>query len=200
MKSDLETLCHLLQQLAAQSHFVQQLATEPPFVQQLLTRIQPGQMGGQRGGEAQVLLEADGDRHVRVHFGDGEAGAPLDAGFSVRLFAGPPARCELDGTLAVDVLIRPDAGEILYQGQLLSGGLQTMPEAREWRDGVVSYFRFDEAARQHLLIVAGASALLVQDWRNADLGIRLREASTVVSALAAELAVVEADDAEERQA
>lgn len=206
MKSHLETLCHLvLQQLAAEPHFVQQFAAEPRFVQQLLARCQPAQADSAHGpsGQAQALLNAGGGRQLRVHLGGGGAAAALDTGFSLRLFAGPrpcgaaggrqQAVCELDGTVAVDLLIPSDGGEILYHGQLLSGGLQTAPEASEWRDGVVSYFRFDEAERQHLLITAGASAMFVQDWRNADLGIHLREANTVVTALAAGFAVAQAE-------
>jgi hypothetical protein len=117
-----------------------------------------------------------------VHFGDGDHGTPLESGFSLRLFGGPgDGVCELDGTAAVDVLIRPDGGEIRYQGQVLAGGVQTSPGAGEWYDGVVSYFCFDAGERRQLLITAGASALFVQDWRNADLGIRLRAADAAAS-------------------
>lgn len=197
MTSKLESLCHqVLQQLAAEPHFVQQLASEPQFVQQLLARIQAphGEGADGPGGQAQVLLEAAEERHIRVHLGDGEADTPREAAFSLRLFGGPgdsrahsesgAAVCELDATVAVEVLIPPDGGQIHYQGHALSGGLQTSPGSSEWRDGVVNYFRFDAGGRQHLLISAAASTVFLQDWRNADLGIRLRDADASVAALA----------------
>jgi hypothetical protein len=73
------------------------------------------------------------------------------------------------------VLIPPAGGEICYLGQVLCGGWQTAPGSREWRDSLVSYCRFDDGDRQHLLIAAGASSVFLQDWRNADLGIWLRD-------------------------
>lgn len=186
MKSQLESLCHLvLQQLAAEPQIVQQLAAEPQFVQQLLARLQPGhgEHADARGLHPQVLLDAGEDRRIRVHFGDGDRGTPLESAFSLRLFGGPgEGVCELDGTAAVDVLIRPDGGEVRYQGQVLAGGVQRSPGAGEWCDGVVSYFCFDAGERRQLLVMAGASALFVQDWRHGDLGIRLRTAEAAVSA------------------
>lgn len=89
-----------------------------------------------------------------------------DGSVEIREFGG--AECD-------DIAIDVTGGGIRYRGQLLTGGQETAPGAREWQSGPVRYYCAADGDRQHLLIVAGAGSLLIKDWRQGDLGIRLHD-------------------------
>ena len=82
---------------------------------------------------------------------------------------------EFGGAECDDIAIDDNGRHIRYRGQLLTGGQETVPGAREWQSGDARYYCVADGERRHLLIIAGAGTLLIEDWNQGDLGIRLHD-------------------------
>ncbi|MGC4395384.1 hypothetical protein [Hydrogenophaga sp. T2] len=82
----------------------------------------------------------------------------------------------IDGSNAQDILIDDASGVVRYRNRVLSGGRRTRPGADEWQGEDATYYRLIEGDRQHLIICAGESAVLIQDWTDGAFGIVLLDA------------------------